>query len=174
MKNQTNQIFSEKGFYIGDICYVLNNNIYHNIWGKKDGNGERYKNGIITVPAGTVVNGEPTEQEHYVWVNVTAYGDGVYQDQLGNEYGVDAGNIGVVPLELIEDMIEAKRLGKVVHLSDEAWIANCKCEDGVFQINIGSLHNFEINTMGLYEGENEDTECEYDEYSDDKEESEQI
>lgn len=33
----------------------------------------------------------------------TAHGDGVYFDQHGREYGVDAGLLGVVPAELAED-----------------------------------------------------------------------
>jgi hypothetical protein len=33
----------------------------------------------------------------------TAYGDGVYADQFGNTYGVDAGLIGLVPVEIAEN-----------------------------------------------------------------------
>lgn len=35
------EIFSKKGFFIGDLCYVLSDEIYHEFWGRifayKDG-----------------------------------------------------------------------------------------------------------------------------------------
>ena len=36
-----------------------------------------------------------------LFVSNTAHGDGVYHDQFGNEFGVDAGMIGCIPLELV-------------------------------------------------------------------------
>ena len=45
MKQTTGVIRSEKGFYIGDICYVLNREIYAKVWG-----GAEYADGKYVVP----------------------------------------------------------------------------------------------------------------------------
>lgn len=73
-------------FYIGDICYVLNDDLYQDIWGGK----YNFKDGIIDFGINQVL------------VHGTAYGDGCYEDNKGNTYGVDAGVIGIVPEELID------------------------------------------------------------------------
>ena len=36
-----------------------------------------------------------------LFVSNTSHGDGVYHDQFGNEFGVDAGMIGCIPLDLV-------------------------------------------------------------------------
>lgn len=63
---------------------------------------------------------------------VTAYGDGTYKDQLGNEYPVDAGMIGLVPVGLI-DQAEMKAMypsyipGKMVTFDHEV---RASCQGG--------------------------------------------
>ena len=77
---------SNKGFYIGDICYVLSDEVYHDVWGTQNS----YQDGRIQVG-------------NYAFaVDRTAYGDGFYVDNRGREYSVDAGVIGCVPFELID------------------------------------------------------------------------
>ena len=83
----TGTVKSEKGFYIGDLCYAVSTNVYDNIWGKAG-----YDDGIFTEP----VTG------YKFAVAETTYGDGAYEDQNGRIYGVDAGNISLVPAELAE------------------------------------------------------------------------
>lgn len=98
----TKQIKSKTGkFYIGDVCYVLNDTIYDNIWGEK----YNYANGMINAGVNSFL------------VHGTQFGDGVYPDQFGNTYPVDAGVIGVVPYELIDPskLQEAYRLGQIVN-----------------------------------------------------------
>lgn len=77
---------SKKGFYIGDICHVLGDDTYYGIWMMK----EKFRDGVIEVG------------DHAFVVASTAYGDGSYYGSDGNEYGVDAGVIGCVPIEVIE------------------------------------------------------------------------
>jgi len=79
-------IFGKGTYFIGDICYALNEKIYDDIWGKKHG----YRDGCFEV-----------EKSSFV-VARTAYGDGCYKGSDGVEYGVDAGVIGIVPKELWE------------------------------------------------------------------------
>ena len=81
------EVRSDEGFYIGDICYSLSDKVYREVWG---GNG--YEEGKYT---------EPTTGKDFA-VGATAHGDGEYKDNMGHLYGVDAGNIGIVPKELCE------------------------------------------------------------------------
>ena len=73
-------------FYIGDPCYVLSDDIYFDIWEKK----YNFEDGVIEVP----------DKGAFV-VHGTAYGDGEYNDQYGNSYGVDSGTLAIIPIELV-------------------------------------------------------------------------
>ncbi len=79
-------IKSNKGFYVGDICYALADEIYRGIWGRWG-----YCDGKYSTPDGFAFA-----------VAGTAHGDGEYVDQADRLYGVDAGVIGIVPLELVK------------------------------------------------------------------------
>lgn len=126
---------STLGFYIGDICYVLSDEVYHDFWGtKKD-----YEDGVYELPSGLKFA-----------VASTAYGDGLYHDDNGNDYPVDAGVIGVVPHELIgkgHAQLEKWELGVML----TGTRAEFKAEDGYFEVEIydrfGKLiHTVCINT----------------------------
>ena len=126
MKQTTGIIHSEKGFYIGDICYVLNRENYDKVWG-----GAEYKDGQYTVP----------ETGYNFIVAGTAWGDGIYEDNDGREYPVDAGNIGLVPLELCERPHTDN--GRVI---SEPGDATYTAEDGVFIITLPSGKTVTIDT----------------------------
>lgn len=79
-------IQSNTGFYIGDPCYVLPDEIYDEIW------GEEYN----------FIDGKITVNEFSFLVHGTAYGDGEYFDNIGTSYGVDSGTLSVIPFELIK------------------------------------------------------------------------
>jgi hypothetical protein len=69
-------------YYIGDACYVLNRELYLYVTNYMDcfiTNGT-YKLGIFS----------------------TAYGDGLFKDTKDRCYGVDGGNISIIPIHLIE------------------------------------------------------------------------
>lgn len=126
---------SSIGFYIGDICYVLSDVEYHDFWGVQKG----YDDGVYETPSGLKFA-----------VARTAYGDGLYHDDNGNEYPVDAGVIGVVPHELIgkgHAQLEKWELGVML----TGTRAEFKAEDGYFEVEIydrfGKLiHTVCINT----------------------------
>jgi hypothetical protein len=73
-------------YYLGDPCYVLqtkNHDDWLNVLNKSDYFRQPYVKGKKQAIAFE-----------------TAYGDGEYQDQLGNSYPVDAGMIGLVPVSM--------------------------------------------------------------------------
>ena len=77
-----------KTVFIGDICYALDDEIYHEKWGK----GLNWEDGEIRT------HGNGNCGPVCAVVGSTAYGDGCYKGSDGIEYGVDAGVIGVVNL----------------------------------------------------------------------------
>lgn len=126
----TGTVTSEKGFYIGDICYALNSKVYDEVWG-----GCGYMDGIHEVP-GT---------GRSFAVAGTAYGDGTYEDDHGRDYGVDAGVIGIVPGELAESTDGG-------HYFEGAGTATFEAVDGMFDITLPNGTHILINT-GDYEEE---------------------
>lgn len=155
---------SNKGFYIGDICYVLSDEVYHDIWGSQNS----YQEGKIQVG-------------NYAFaVDRTAYGDGFYADNNGRNYSVDAGVIGCVPFELIDD----ERLHKgydpgadsINILNDlglfvEGSRAEFETDDnGLFTVTVDNHISIVINTNyeAGYEEDDGDSEDDYsDNYYDD-------
>jgi hypothetical protein len=73
-------------YWLGDICYVLRDDIYDDVWGKQ----YHYEEGTFEF-----------EGKEFA-VAGTAYGDGAYRGSNGELYGVDAGVIGIVPDELVD------------------------------------------------------------------------
>ena len=73
-------------YYIGDLCYVLGDNVYDNIFG-----GTGYESGTY----------EEKGTGRVFVVNSTAYGDGMYPGSDGNEFAVDAGIIGICSKSLM-------------------------------------------------------------------------
>ena len=145
---------SKEGFYVGDICYALPDDIYYDVWGEAD-----YDDGIYEA------NGFKFA------VAATAYGDGEYQSADGKyTFGVDAGNIGVVPLELASkyDIAELRDLGAVF---ENPGTAELKADAGYFTISVPD-EEIEIDTAFAYEEEEDDydyseDEESYDDYDDD-------
>lgn len=130
-------------FYIGDICYVLNDDLYQDIWGNK----YNFKDGIIDFGINQVL------------VHGTAYGDGCYEDNKGNTYYVDAGVIGIVPEELIDwnrierdygDKNKIYEFGNVVTAQEAELIY----DNGTFYINV--TNNGYEDTYVICTGESED------------------
>ena len=130
-------IASKKGFYVGDICYVLADKLYHGVWGK---NG--YKDGEYIDP----------ETGLKFAVAGTAYGDGEYEGSDGVFYGVDAGVIGIVPLELVEK-VRGLENGSVHESAGEA---EMEAEDGVFKFTFPNGKEIVILTGDMDEDDGDD------------------
>lgn len=167
------KLTSSKGFYVGDICYVLDDDFYDKEWGSHD-----YADGEYETEFGKFAVGS------------TAYGDGEYADIDGHEYSVDAGVIGIVPWEILEkqskwktyykglsEMEQLNKLGRFFEGKEAEFWATCRGEDGHedgrFDIWIDGDGGTEIYT-GCDDEEEEYEEDEYDPYefmtSDDEEE----
>ena len=150
------EITSEKGFYVGDVCYQMTDEDYYADWSNdfEDFEGEHEIHGYKFAIGGT------------------KYGDGEYEDQHGHRYGVDAGNIGILPYELCEskDINEIVRYGRFV----EAKKANFTAEDGGIEITFDNGESIFINTDDYEEDEDDDyyDDEDYDCYDNSDEEDE--
>ena len=124
MSKITGTVKSQQGFYIGDLCYALNDGVYDTIWG-----GAGYADGIYK---------EPVTGCSFA-VAGTAYGDGTYEDSNLRSYDVDAGNISLVPRELAEDTTGG-------HYFPGAGEATFEAENGEFLITLPDGQTIYINT----------------------------
>lgn len=104
-------------YFIGDCCYVLDDEVYHGVWGKQ----LNYQTGTFDV------------QGKRVAVAGTATGDGWFRGSDGVDYSVDSGTIAIVPFELCVKCTEeeAKELG-CVHTFDHE--VQFHVADGVLEI----------------------------------------
>jgi len=103
-------------YWIGDPCYVLSHDDSKFNWGEfcsfcfKDDSTGRKNEGIVTHQGIT-----------FAYFG-TAHGDGCYNDQYGNEYGVDAGMIGCIH---VASVIDKNGLGLgTVHEFNEPFTAS--------------------------------------------------
>jgi hypothetical protein len=121
-------------YYVGDLCYVL-----HDEWDEVC---------ELIIKDGVCLDGEFTLKDGRRFaIYSTAYGDGTYLDQSGNEYGVDAGSIGCILLSDINLESEGNFLtgGNVVPFENDFHTDE---EDG--RIMFGSLI---IDTDPVYDEE---------------------
>ena len=134
-------------YYVGDLCYIL---------GDKNGydwSSLLTKTGFLGLhKPGTQECLDEDENTGYFTTDSgakffssgTSHGDGVYYDQQGREYGVDAGLIGCFPLKSLPEDPQMDG-GNVVEFSKSFSCTTCD-ERGV--ITIGHL---EIPTSGEVE-----------------------
>lgn len=126
---------SEKGFYVGDICYAMNPNLYHKYWIDTLGCAE----GVHFVPVHSLLAGNAGFS---FAVGYTAWGDGCYSDNHFRAYAVDAANIGVLPLELVD----FNREPDAGHVFYSPGVCTFECCDGVFYIDIPGIAPIKIDT----------------------------
>jgi hypothetical protein len=105
-------------FYIGDLCYVM-----HKEWDEVCDltiSGLRVLGGFFNLSDG---------RKFGMWI--TAYGDGIYNDNLGNCYPVDAGLIGIIALEDIDESEkENLSLGNIIAFDHPFEV---ECTNGIFK-----------------------------------------
>jgi hypothetical protein len=76
-------------YYLGDLCYVMH--------------GEWDEFCDLTIQGNSLLNGEFNLKDGRRFATFTTkWGDGVYQDEQGRSYSVDAGLIGCIRVEDID------------------------------------------------------------------------
>lgn len=85
-ENKNEATLPAGSYYVGDICYVIGDD-------DTDENGNKIYKSVI------YQEGFHTNGKHIIGVYHTG-DDGAWEDTKGRIYGVDAGNIGIVPAEL--------------------------------------------------------------------------
>jgi hypothetical protein len=84
-------------YYVGDLCYVL-----HDRW-------DEFCD--LTIDGNNCLSGEFKLKDGTVLATYnTMYGDGLYTDKEGREYGVDAGLIGCVLVDSVKLGIDGNDL----------------------------------------------------------------
>jgi len=114
-------------YYIGDICYALNDKTYDRVFG-----GQGYESGLYTCDDG------------FFMVDNTAYGDGAYKGTNGKTYGVDAGIIGIISEKIIDKNSGSLDGG---HIHTFKYPLDCAFKRGIFTFT-SSGHSFKIDTVG--------------------------
>jgi len=145
--------FKAGKYYVGDLCYVINDKHWDEL-------GEK---------TNWFQNDEQFEfKGKTIFVSHTAYGDGRFNDYQGREYFVDAGLIGVIPFDIIDNN-EIGDGGQIIEFEKDFY-ASCS-DKGIFKIG-----NITIDTSNEDEEEDEeedyDDEEEYDDTDDWDEDSE--
>ncbi len=142
---ETNATYPAGKYYIGDICYALDDNVYHNQW------GETY-----SFAAGTYIisyNGI----QNAMTVAHTKYGDGMYVDDINKlEFNVDSGTIGIVPFNLCNPSEIKNNTISGGHFIESTTPVEFKSQDGIFVIGYNDNRNMLII----------DTQCDDDDYED--------
>ena len=128
-------------YYIGDPCYI-----FEDSWDKVLNSTNYLKDNELF--------GKP------IFVDSTAYGDGYFYDNRGRAYAVDAGMIGILPIELIEvDNVVTKEYiekSEIMHMVTFEKEFECNSNEGFFEFG-----DITINTA-----EDEDDEDDYEEEDD--------
>lgn len=126
-------------YYVGDPCYAIRdkwdsllNHTECNFF-EAGGNG-----------AALIFEGHP------VCAFGTAYGDGTYRDDNGNRYGVDAGLLGVVAAELVDNE-RAWELGRKVEFKH-----NFTC----LVVEQGDSHKICLGSIAIETGDDQDDDDE--------------
>jgi hypothetical protein len=124
-------------YYVGDICYALDDKVYDRVFG-----GEDYESGCYTCEDG------------FFMVANTAYGDGSYKGTNGKEYAVDAGVIGIVSEKLIDHDSGSLCGG---HIHTFKYPIHVSFKGGIFKFD-SQAHTFTIDTVGRDDDYYEDSE----------------
>ncbi len=127
-KEKSRTILPAGKYYIGDLCYVLHEDIYDKVFG-----GFGYDDGLYT----------EKEMGLSFFVGSTAYGDGLYKDDRNREYCVDAGIIGICPAELMYKDEDGDG-GQVFTFTEPV---SCRIKHGIFTFESGHQY-VRINTAG--------------------------
>jgi hypothetical protein len=117
-------------YYIGDLCYVFNDEFYEKVFG-----GQDYQPGLYL----------QTGSKNFFLVDNTAYGDGLYRGSDQREFAVDAGIIGITPMSCREKNDGG---GQIYTFTEPV---DCRFENGRFFFSSG-FNELVIDTTGDDDG----------------------
>lgn len=110
-------------YYIGDLCYALDQDVYYKVFG-----GQGFQPGLYTYG------------HDLFGLNFTAIGDGTYLDSEDREYDVDSGTLGLCSIGLAARGTEG---GQVINF----WApTDCHFFHGIFEFSNGLSTLFAIDT----------------------------
>lgn len=123
--------------FVGDICYALDKEIYRDYWGED----LEYRNAVIRVLS---------RWDVAAIVGHTYWGDGLYYDEHGNKFPVDAGCLGVTNLRYKDKKSTDEFLndtGLIINVpGGQANVIMSLNDEGEFNINITT------SSRTLYDG----------------------
>lgn len=131
-----NEILKPGKYYLGDPADVLTSKVYIGIWGDQ----HYFNNGKFDALGVEFV------------VHNTHNGDNIFKDTKNRSYSVSTGVIGLVHIDLIDDMIFCKN-GHIFSFKDKV---NFIYDAGIFYVKSGKKY-IQIDTRDL---ENYDSEIE--------------
>lgn len=150
IKPRETSILPAGSYYVGDLCYLFDE--------KTDDIYQAYVCGVNMDDEGKPVNIKAGRRKEFAaFYGSTAYGDGQFTDNLGNEYSVDAGILGVVQLLSSDLIAEAKKIeaeghGKIIEFKEN------------FSVDRDEAGTFTFGHLTIVTNDDED---EYDPYDED-------
>jgi len=135
-------------YYIGDLCYVINDDVWDEVCNAMFPDGIHPKDGLIEV------------RGHQMISFSTMWGDGMYYGH-GYEFPVDAGLIGLISMDSLDENALGGKRDNEAEIADFGAIVEFK-EDFECYSDNGYLvfGHIGIDTAG---GEEEEDEYDYDE-----------
>lgn len=102
--------FSAGRYYVGDLCYVINEGFWDELLSQSGCLGLDFDSdqwfGIF--------------KGYKVFAGGTAYGDGRYPDNFGNRYAVDSGTIGIIDATWLDGKeVEIRELGMIHEFEED-------------------------------------------------------
>jgi len=144
-------------YYFGDICYIMDDEVYHKVWGDKLG----FADGKHDVD---FVDSKGKHWTGTFAVAGTAYGDGCYTG-VHKDYGVDAGVLGLVPESLWDsEKGTGDNLGMIFTVKDSVTF---KANDGKFSVDCKGFNEY-VNTNDEDDEDDEDEDDEENEEEDEE------
>jgi hypothetical protein len=132
-------------YVLGDPCYLIRGNHWDELLETCDMFDQPIGHVTLTMPGSDFLVGKRYE----ILAFGTYYGDGTYQDNVGNTYNVDSGLIGLVPVELAEALGTLKEGDVIIEFREpNGWCSN---ENGVMCFGFNK-----IDTRKYYEEDEED------------------
>jgi len=128
-------------YYIGDLCYVLGGTEWEAVCAYLDGDPDDE----------FCLSPQSDENPRAFACLPTAYGDGVYLDQHGNEYSVDSGTIGMIDVRFISESEKlenatANGWGHLHQFEEEIDPSECVSDGGFLTFGTMSVKGIVIDT----------------------------